>query len=132
MTDFLTCPKCNEKKLEVFWINFPEGSVSIFHCTNCGYQGQGEPQEGNAPKTEPKPKPEPKTMKATFIIDKDLMKMREQDSACNKKGRMCVSIRSDKNEKWQPMCEGITLDENKKIHFDLKKCKKAQKDEKND
>jgi Zn ribbon nucleic-acid-binding protein len=137
VTDFLVCPKCNVKKLEVFWINFPEGTVSIFHCTNCGYQGQGEPKEGQAPKEEPKPiieEPKEENVKVikknlTIQINEDHFKLRPQDKDCNEKGRMCVSFRDNKNEEWRPMCEGLTFDEDGKPHFDLRKCKKHKQKE---
>ncbi len=117
----LECPRCGKPTLETFALNYPEGSVLIVACKNCGFQGHQSPEEIRnikpaKPKTEQKkPEPEPKKLKLKIS---EAVKIREQDPNCNEKGRMCTTIDG------KPTCLGFLFEDSKFKGFDLKKCKK--------
>jgi Zn ribbon nucleic-acid-binding protein len=119
----LECPKCGKLTLETFALNYPEGSVLIFACKNCGFQGHQSPEEIKnikpaKPKTEQKkPELEPKEHRFRIRESKSL-KLRKQNPNCNEKGRMCITLDG------KPTCLSFKFEDSKFKGFDLKKCKK--------
>ena len=127
----LECPRCHKPTLELFTLNYPEGTVMIVACKNCGFQGRQSPEEIRnikpaKPKTEEKqpeakPEPEPKKLKIRFGED---VKLREQAKDCNFLGRCCISVENE------PMCLGFKFENDKFQGFDIKPCKKEKGEKK--